>query len=163
MQPTALQITVCMAIGLLLIVLFAATEIKLTSTTTVSVSRPRIVSTTTRTTSQISQVHGTFSNHQEFLRGSSQRIDVAGVDSVEIPRVSVRVYVEALCPDSARFVVYDLASDRFPSRLWDIVDINYIFWVCFCWLVVYETLFLSRRCSWHHHRRACASCGKSSL
>eukprot|EP00892_Ulva_mutabilis_P000698 jgi/Ulvmu1/10629/UM066_0008.1 len=129
MQPTTLQITVFMALGLALIILFAITDIQPASTTTVSVSRPQTVVTTSRTVSQISQLSETYTDHQDILRGSGYAVEmIEGEPTAETPRVSVRVYVEALCPDSARFVVYDLASNHFPSSLWDIVDINYIFW-----------------------------------
>jgi hypothetical protein len=47
----------------------------------------------------------------------------------EADRVEVGVYIEALCPDSARFIVYDLADAHFPKDLWDIVDMKYYFWV----------------------------------
>ena len=39
------------------------------------------------------------------------------------------MYIEALCPDSARFILYDLADSHFPKDLWDIVDMKYYFWV----------------------------------
>lgn len=134
MQPTTLQITVLVAFGLVLLLLFAITDVQLTSTTIVSVSSPQTIVTRTRTVSQISQVPGSFRSRQHTLGSSIHDLDDNDVNSrVEVPRVSVRVYVEALCPDSARFVVYDLASDRFPSSLWDIVDISYIFWVRICW------------------------------
>lgn len=130
MQPTSLQITVCIALGFALIVLFAVTDIQLTSSTTVSVSGPQTVVTRSRTVSQISHLSNTFTDHQDILRAGNHDIGIyEGEPASEVPRVSVRVYVEALCPDSARFVVYDLAGDRFPSSLWDIIDINYIFWV----------------------------------
>ena len=47
----------------------------------------------------------------------------------EADRVEVGVYIEALCPDSARFILYDLADSHFPKDLWDIVDMKYYFWV----------------------------------
>lgn len=138
MQPTTLQITVLMAFGLVLLLLFAITDVQLTSTTTISVSRPQTVVTRTRRVSHISQAYGSLRSQQHTLGGSIHVIDANDVDSTaEVRRVSVRVYVEALCPDSARFVVYDLASDRFPSSLWDIVDINYIFWVRSCSGIVF--------------------------
>lgn len=47
----------------------------------------------------------------------------------EAARVEVGVYIEALCPDSARFIIYDLADAHFPKDLWDIVEMQYYFWV----------------------------------
>lgn len=47
----------------------------------------------------------------------------------EADRVEVGVYIEAMCPDSARFIIYDLADSHFPKDLWDIVDMKYYLWV----------------------------------
>lgn len=134
MQASTLQVGVGVAVVFVLIVLFTITDIQLTSTTTVSVSGHHQFSQGTQTVSQISQAQAQFSARRvpHVLRGDLDTTrDQDILSTPETPRVSVRVYVEALCPDSARFVVYDLASDRFPSSLWDIVDINYIFWVRF--------------------------------
>jgi Gamma interferon inducible lysosomal thiol reductase (GILT) len=44
-------------------------------------------------------------------------------------RVKVDAYIEMMCPDCARFVLHDLAPERFPDQLWDIVHLRLVPWV----------------------------------
>lgn len=43
--------------------------------------------------------------------------------------VEVSVFLETLCPDSARFIVHDLAPPLFPDDLWQVVDARFVLWV----------------------------------
>lgn len=66
-----------------------------------------------------------FEQRAQAERGATEAAAV--IDTV--PRVKVDVYMEMMCPDTARFFVHDLGPERFPDQLWDIVELHLVPWV----------------------------------
>lgn len=142
MQARTLQIVLVVALVLAAAFLFAQTTVPLNQTS--QLRRQRFVrgpdsDLKAQATEQAIEIERVDVGDDDQDNMVTSEEDDSLMPGREADRVEVGVYIEALCPDSGRFIMYDLADAHFPKDLWDIVNMKYYMWVrvfssCYCLL-----------------------------